>query len=127
MEDNELKSSQLSSGIPNPCKRIVNSLYFSSNCRIIYILLLTCNVLLIVWVILKIVFRQSFTYLFYTLECVLNAILLIDVLLKIWINTCYNYWKKCINHLEFIIIIACTCCTVVSIISKFIKQYSKYK
>ena len=125
MEENELNPRRLSLGIPNTCKRIVNSLYFSCTCRVIYLLLLLYNIILAVWVIHTIIYNQSFDILFYTLESILNAILVIDVGLRMWIKTCYRYWKEYVSYFEFFFVFACTCCTILGIVCNLNKQFSE--
>ena len=102
--------------ISTPLKHFVNTIYYSSKCRVIYIILAVYNIILAIWIIVDLVKSEKPTLIFYILESLINLVLLCDVILRVWVKTCYHYWRSFTNIIEFCLVLICTLSTVISII-----------
>eukprot|EP00826_Nyctotherus_ovalis_P005894 TRINITY_DN11346_c0_g2_i5.p1 TRINITY_DN11346_c0_g2~~TRINITY_DN11346_c0_g2_i5.p1 ORF type:complete len:197 (+),score=32.59 TRINITY_DN11346_c0_g2_i5:163-753(+) len=98
-----------------PCKHTFQSLYYSTKCKYVYVVILLLTLVLGVWSIYELIAHKFPPPAFYVLELTVNAIFIADISLRVWLNGCRRFWSSVPNIFEVILIVICTVTSIVII------------
>ncbi len=114
----EYAESMIWEDMPSPFKRMIKSLYYSTACKVIYLVILAANAALAIWVMVVLINGTYPHTAFYVFELLINVVLLVDVIIRMWVQQCYRYWKSAFNIFEFVLVSVCTILTIITMVRK---------
>ena len=119
-ERNNFSRSVIWDNTASPCKYAMQSMYYSSKCKYVYILILIITVILGIWSIVDLFTKTYPGTFFYILEFLINIIFLIDICIRIWLNGFVRFWRSISNIIEVVLVCACVILSCLIVSSNFI-------
>ena len=115
-EKNDFSRSVIWDNTASPCKYTMQSMYYSSKCKYVYIFILIVTVILGIWSIIDLFTKTYPGTFFYILEFLINIIFLIDICIRLWLNGFSRFWRSVSNIIEVILVFVCVIlsCLIIS-------------